>query len=234
MTAGDWAAVIVGIAAVLVGLAAIPASPVRSSIASACAVLVSIALMIGAISFFSRDVAINAGGSDVGQVGPSAATTSAPSHSTPTSSLARPGSRSPESSGPVSPQVRQQTGEQKLTLTKTYSADLDSGEFDWSVGWSPTGSMEERSKDLLNSGGFLHGKNGSDFAIVTNTSTLDKCRSATGYQKLLKGSEVDTGLNLCVRTSDARIASVAVVSIAKDSNGQMDSVSFDVTVWDSN
>lgn len=54
MTRGDWAAVLVGIAAVVVGIAAIPAGEYRPVVATAAAVLILAALIIGSISLRSR------------------------------------------------------------------------------------------------------------------------------------------------------------------------------------
>lgn len=54
MTAGDWAAVLVGIAGVVVALAAIPASRARPAVMSGSALLVMIALVIGLFSYLGR------------------------------------------------------------------------------------------------------------------------------------------------------------------------------------
>lgn len=54
MTAGDWAAAVIGIAGVVVAMGAIPPSRNRSRIVAISAVLLVIAVGIGAMSFFVR------------------------------------------------------------------------------------------------------------------------------------------------------------------------------------
>jgi hypothetical protein len=57
VTAGDWVAVLVGIAGVVVAVAAIPASRARPAVISGSALLIVVALGIGFSSYLSRESA---------------------------------------------------------------------------------------------------------------------------------------------------------------------------------
>ena len=211
MTAGDWAAVIVGIAGVLVGLAAVPRTPSRSKIVAACAVLITIAVVIGAMSLLGRGDSTQAE-SPSSLVPPVSPTLPSSLLSvTPTISKSIPSTEAFS--------VRRETGRNPLKIVDNHIVDLDSLEPDWGT----VGNIPDDYVDLQFVFGRMNAGNGSEIVKVASQPTYDDCRFETGYSGETGRPRV--GDNYCFHTSDGRYARLLVRSADYP-------LSLDVTVWD--
>jgi hypothetical protein len=118
--------------------------------------------------------------------------------------------------------VRRSTGDKVLTLTDGYSADLDSTDPSWDVKYD-----ENQYKDIELYYRGLIAENG-DMAVVSGAPRYETCRDATAYQAEIEESALDSGLKVCIRTSEKRHAFVTVKKVTDEGNR----VQLDVVVWD--
>jgi hypothetical protein len=123
--------------------------------------------------------------------------------------------------------TRRASGDDPLTLSRGYGADVDSMALDWEVG---SGRTDDRYDLAFVGGGLLQANNGSDLAVVSAGSDAARtCAAATGYVKQLTADELKPDTALCVRTTEKRLASMTVTKLDPDS---LEAITLDVTVWD--
>lgn len=125
--------------------------------------------------------------------------------------------------------VRRKTGSNLLTLSRGYSADLDTLDKDWDVGYAETASRFDLVFTSAGAGELVAGDE-SDFAIVTGPASLDTCESATGYLAGLTADEAKPDVNLCTRTSEGRLAFVIIKKV--QGGDDRTQILLEVTVWD--
>lgn len=126
--------------------------------------------------------------------------------------------------------VRRKTGSKLLTLSRGYSADLDTLDKDWDVGYAETDPRFDLKFTSAGAGELIADGDDSDLAVATGPASLDTCESATGYVGSLAAEEAKPGVRLCAKTSEGRLAFV----IIKEVQGGNDrtQILLEVTVWD--
>jgi hypothetical protein len=206
-------------------------------------VLMLMVVFVGAVVLFSallvseRDATIAKLRQAAATASPVPTSTTSPTISSSGSATPKPfptGTTSPSASTGPQPSeedpgaVRRSTGDRLITLSRGYSADLDSMNPNWDVGYAET---ESRFDVSFSGGGAgeLHGDAKSDFAVVGGTPTVETCRSATGYINRLDSDEARVGVNLCMRTSERRFASIYIEKVIGENRDQ---IQLRVTVWD--
>ncbi len=136
-------------------------------------------------------------------------------------------SPTPTVTDPTGVTVRRSTGDNPLTLSTGYSADLDTMNRSWDVEYAAT--LSRFDIDLGTGVGVIAGS-GSDIAIVDGPALYEICADATGYTKRIPRDELRQGVTACVRTSEKRLASVTIKKATpRDSPDQ---IQLNVTVWD--
>ena len=115
---------------------------------------------------------------------------------------------------------RQSTGNNPLTLSSGYRADLDSTDPAWDV----QSEGADRHMDIV----FSYGKLRE--ISPTLRSFQDRPNMRHGYKKFLDEDETRSGTSLCVRTSESRFAFVTIKKVRGE--GSSAQIQLDVTVWD--
>ncbi|WP_431879203.1 hypothetical protein [Micromonospora marina] len=164
------------------------------------------------------------------QVAPSSALTDSPGAALSGAPEPSPSSIPPTVPNQVKFNVRRSTGGDLLTLSESYSANLDSEQPDWGVSDSnPFGEQDL----LFRAGGVgdILVESQSEMALMSQEPSYESCRATTGYGARIGLGEARAGLMLCVKTSERRLASVVVV---KRSSQRLpnEKVQLRVTVWD--
>ena len=181
------------------------------------AVTIAIATIVGAL--IGGDVInVSAGGA----VQPPPSSAALPSSSSPPPTPTTP---TPDPSPAI--KVLRSTGENPLTLTAGYSADLDTMDPAWDVEYSARNAR----LDINFSGSFgLISQSATDLALVDGPASYDTCLKATGYTKDSVEDQLQAGSTVCVRTSEKRYAFLTVKKLVPRDNP--DKIQLDVTVWD--
>jgi hypothetical protein len=121
--------------------------------------------------------------------------------------------------------LRRSTEDNPLVLTAGYAPDLDSKVGNWDVQEAYQGQMVLR-KDVHFTAAALSG----DLAVVSGSDNYETCQNATAYQPRVTKYELEPGMKLCVRTTEKRLAFVAIKKIS--GSGSSKQIGLDVKVWD--
>jgi Domain of unknown function (DUF1707) len=118
--------------------------------------------------------------------------------------------------------VRRTTGGESITLRPSYGVDLDD---DTSPNWSVGRGCCDRDVGWDGDGSRLYLSN--DHAVMTGSPGYAACARETGYSdKSIERGSLQSGQNICVRTSGKRFALVTIVSTSEQA------IQFRAIVWD--
>jgi hypothetical protein len=215
MTAGDWAAVIVGIAGVVAALGAVSSRTARTPLIITCASLICLALIIG---FFSLPLGPNRG-------------PSSPQPAEPTSSPTAPDASGSSGSmfpsvvplSPANPSFGQTAvrHEGSITIASNTLYDLDSTDPQWGQTHTSGYGSDMRAYGYDNVD--LGIERGAQYLILSasSPSSYDLCRQATGYRSGtindVKHSSLKTGMKICIITNEGRYSLIGIQGVQSDS-----------------
>lgn len=216
MTAGEWAALIVGVAGVVSALSAITTNKRRLPLIATCTILIIAALAIAVISTTIRP-GKTAGGATAQPGAPQPASPEGIQPENPSQSSVAP-STTPKSAQPL---IRRQTGSNPLRLSSNTMVDLDSMEPNWDVSRFP--SLDPGVD--FNSGSRWILPSRSSFYLVSGEASYAACQAATVQVTSIDLNDRGNATEFCVLTSEGRFAFVRVVDAH-------DPVAFDIIVWE--
>jgi hypothetical protein len=84
----------------------------------------------------------------------------------------------------------------------------------------------------LNFRGSLHGIEEAYGQMALSPADHESCRSATTYGYTLSPQEATVGAEVCVRTDEGRFAGLVVTDVRKSNPDHVESITFEVTVWE--
>jgi hypothetical protein len=132
-------------------------------------------------------------------------------------------SPTPPPPDPTGVAVRRTTGDHPLILNADHVADLDSRDGDWGI----QGAYEDVIKpDIHFTSSSLRG----ELAIVSGSDDYETCQYATGYKRDYKSDEFEAGTHFCVRTTEERLAFVAIEKIVREGSSRQ--LRLNVKVWE--
>ena len=154
---------------------------------------------------------------------PTAAPVAPPAASTTPSSAASDDSAAPTAGAlPAGVTERRTTDGMAITLRPSYGVDLDD---DTSPNWGV--SRGSFVRDVTLSGDASEVTIDSDYALMTGSPDYAACARETAYTSgSIERGTLQSGANLCVRTTDSRFALITIVSVSEQS------LQFQATVWD--
>lgn len=103
--------------------------------------------------------------------------------------------------------------------------DLDSLSPNWQVN-----SCAENCD--INFRGSLHGVEEAYGQMARSPADRGSCRSATAYGHALTPREAKIGAEVCVLTNEGRFAGLVVKDVRKSDSDHVESILFEVTVWE--
>lgn len=221
MTAGEWVALTIGVAAVIAALAAFAPTQRRRQLIITCVILMIVAFGIGTISTMIK-LSGNHAGAIVAPTSTTAISTSPMPPIPSATDSERPSLSTPAPSRPV---VRRESGSNPIRLTEGSAVDLDSMSPNWDVRSFSTGDVGLDLAYTRGGGAVVQ----SDFSVyyypVSGPPNFAVCEAATARYDSINLNYRGNQTEFCLRTSDRHTAFVKVADT-------QDPVAFDVIVWE--
>jgi hypothetical protein len=125
---------------------------------------------------------------------------------------------------PAGVEVRRATGTEAITLRPSYGVDLDNNT---SPNWAVAVGGANNGRDVGSGSSADRLYFTGDYAVVTGAPEYATCARETGYTRGgIELGSLQTGDNICVRTSEDRYALVTIVTAAEQA------IQFRAVVWD--